>query len=210
MENNKKIIKFCGIKSRADLQYCGKVLPTHTGFVFCEGSKRYVSDIDVIEMLYDVNFPESIKKVGVFVNEDTKFVLDTADLLALDVIQLHGEEDSKYISKIREYFYGEIWKAVTVTEENIDKVNDYPVDKILFDNKIPGSGVVADWELIKKNPPKMPFILAGGLNKDNIKLAISELNPDGIDISSGIEESGVKSLEKMLAVAEVLRSCGWK
>lgn len=217
MEN--KIVKFCGIKRRTDMYYCAQIAPTHMGFVFSDQSKRYYRpDNLIIDLMNCRKELCDIKKVGVFVNADISFVIKNAVLLSLDVIQLHGGEDNEYISKIQQSLpeitmrRPEIWKALPVTQSNLERLNEWNTDKILLDGHDPGSGVTSDWELIKKyrNFFSKPFILAGGLNASNLKDAVTELNPDGIDISSGIETDGFKDMGIMKKILDIVKESGWE
>lgn len=214
-----KIIKFCGIRRRTDIYYCAQIEPTHMGFVFSEQSKRfYRPDNLIVDLMSCRNGLRNIKKVGVFVNSDISYVLKTALLLSLDVIQLHGDEDSEYISRLREelpdkmFSRPEIWKALPVTQYDMERINEWNTDKIILDGRNPGSGQLCDWELIKKYRHlfSKPFILAGGINISNLKDAIAELHPDGIDLSSGIETDGAKDMDLMEKILDIVKEVGWE
>jgi phosphoribosylanthranilate isomerase len=206
---NIKIIKFCGIKSRQDIDFCNQTKPTHVGFVFAKESKRYIAPEELFVFLKKLS--GSIKKVGVFVNSEEFDIVSTVTLLKLDVVQLHGDEDCAFVEALEKSLARhnlsnvEIWRAVKVTEENMQKLSCLTADKLLFDGTTPGSGDVSNWELIKKYRSEKPFILAGGLNIDNIETAISDINPMGIDLSSGIETDGVKDIETMKKIMEILK-----
>ncbi|GHU52900.1 N-(5'-phosphoribosyl)anthranilate isomerase [Clostridia bacterium] len=213
---NTKIVKFCGIKRQKDLYFCGQTEPSHMGFVFAENSKRFIDPNKlVVDLMPCRNLLKNIRKVGVFVNADIPFIVKTTALLNLNVIQLHGDENNDYIASLELAFPNrllkdpQIWKAFKVTEENLQNIENSIADRILLDGINAGSGIEANWELIKKHRPKRPFILAGGLNIKNIKSAIEELDPDGIDLSSGIETEGFKDLEKMEQIIDIVKSYGW-
>jgi phosphoribosylanthranilate isomerase len=191
-----------------DIDFCNQTKPTHVGFVFAEKSRRFVAPEELFAHLKKLS--ANIKKVGVFVNSAEFDIVSTVILLNLDVIQLHGDEDCAFAENLKKSLINhslrnvEIWRAIKVTEKNMHNTNCLTADKLLFDSTTPGSGMVSDWELIKKYRPEKSFILAGGLNIDNLKDAVTELEPMGIDISSGIETDGIKDIKKMIKVQEIL------
>ncbi|MDR0920083.1 MAG: phosphoribosylanthranilate isomerase [Oscillospiraceae bacterium] len=216
MEKENKIVKFCGVRFRKGLYFCGQTQPSHMGFIFAEKSKRYINPEKlIVDLMPCSNLLRDIKKVGVFVNADISFIIKTTALLNLNVIQLHGDEDNEYIKTLEDSFSNrlfikpEIWKAMKVNEANMMLIDLTCADRILLDGANPGSGEKADWEIIKKNRPSKPFILAGGLDIHNIKDAINELDPDGVDLATGIETEGFKDLEKMEQIIKIVKGCGW-
>ncbi|HNX64824.1 MAG TPA: phosphoribosylanthranilate isomerase [Oscillospiraceae bacterium] len=203
-------IKFCGIRREKDIEYVNELLPDYIGFVFAE-SKRMVSIEQAV--LLRKKLDKRIKCVGVFVNEAPKNVLHIAEAVPLDVIQLHGDETAEYISKIRAKSDSEIWKAVRVSSpEAVREAEKLDVDMLLLDSFSPseygGTGIPANLSYIKEAGIKKSFFLAGGLNSENILESTKEVNPYGVDISSGIETDGFKSKEKMLEIIKKLRQRG--
>lgn len=199
-------LKFCGIRRKEDVLFANQTRPDYIGFIFAD-SKRYISPEDAAEISENLN--PAIKKVGVFVNATVSDVIHTADTAGLDVIQLHGDEDADFISNLREWTECEIWKAVRVkTSEDILNAEKLGADILLLDSfskeAYGGTGKVADWDVIKNTPVKMPYFIAGGLTADNIPEALEKLSPYGIDISGGIETDGCKDLNKMQVVMSVL------
>lgn len=200
------IIKLCGIRRIEDIEYVNEFLPNYVGFVMAD-SKRKVT-LDQLIFLKENLYPK-IKAVGVFVNEKIENIKKVAPYL--DVIQLHGDEDSDYINILNnEIKDKEIWKAVRVTNaSSIKNAEMLPCDKLLFDsfskNAYGGTGDIANWGIIKESTITKPFFLAGGLNLSNIENAINEVSPFGIDISSGIETDGVKDRKKIENIINLLR-----
>ena len=124
-------IKICGMRRVDDILYVNTYHPDYAGFILSEGFKRTV-DIDTF---YDLELllNKEIKRVGVFVNEPIENILKSF-AQKLDVIQLHGEENAEYISKLRKNCDCEIWKAVRVKYADdiicsaMEKVQPYGVD----------------------------------------------------------------------------------
>lgn len=101
-------IKICGLKRLQDIEYVNELLPDYVGFVFAK-SKRQVDMEKAEELIYKLN--NSIKTVGVFVDEDIKKVKNIAENLKLDVLQFHGKEDEEYFSQLKEF---QLWKSVSI------------------------------------------------------------------------------------------------
>ena len=152
---------------------------------------------------------ESIKTVGVFVNETVENLLKIAEEVKLDVIQLHGDEDETFIQSLKECTNVEVWKAVQVrSAADAEKWIDSSADMLLFDayhkDERGGTGEVFDWSLLDEF--ERPFMLAGGMDSTNVARAIRTVRPYGIDISSGIETEGVKDDEKIKAFTNIVRT----
>jgi len=196
-------IKICGIKSYEDIKWINKYLPDYIGFVFADSSRK-ISLSKAIEISKKID--KRIKKVGVFVNEEIDLVNKYARECKLDIVQLHGNEDQKYIKKI-EY---PIWKAT-----RIKKIDDITIRKRkyisgeLIDyysiNQYGGSGEKIILDGIVKKEGKPFIILAGGLNSLNIKEAIKYVNPNVVDVSSGVETNMKKCTNKIEKFIEAVR-----
>ncbi len=198
-------IKICGLKRMEDIEAVNEYKPDYIGFVFA-GKKRYIEPRTA--HVLKQNLSPGIKSVGVFVNADTEFVANLAAEGTIDMIQLHGDEDAEYISRLREKTDAPIIKAVRVRAvSDIYECEKLPCDYMLFDTFVKdsygGSGVTFDWRMIPK--VSKPFFLAGGLSEKNIAAAAG-INPFCLDISSGVETDGFKDREKIKKVIEIVRS----
>ncbi len=205
-------VKICGICSRADLEQICALSPDAIGFVFFATSKRYVRPEQVAHWL---NFiPETIKKVGVFVEPTADEVEAIARTCQLDIIQIHTTSNGWKID--RPLFQGlEIWLASKledgITPTLLEAVQPEPSVLLTdsFDSEtIGGTGKLCDWDSAKKTKDLgKPILLAGGLNHTNIAKAISVVQPWGVDVSSGVEkEPGVKDLRKVKKFLTALRA----
>lgn len=202
-------LKFCGFKNKVDIENALKCEVDYIGIVFAK-SKRKVDREQAKEMIKGFDFG-SVKLVGVFMNQELEEVLETADFMNLNVIQLHGCETNEYIRELQSKFGGKIWKAIPGSKESLVSFNDIPADLILIDStKGGGSGEIADWDLIEKHQGDFnkPYFLAGGINAGNIIEVLGKLRPTGIDISSGIEIDGNKSLELMNEISRMVKNDG--
>lgn len=194
-------IKICGIntKESAIASHGAKYI----GFVFCEDSPRFIQP-DVVKTIIPY-LSMSQKKVGLFVNEKIDLIKKITLDLELDMIQLHGDEDESFIRKLKLLTNKKIIKAIPIqTVEDIKISEEFKnfCDMILFDtktnNQFGGTGTSFDWKLLKNFKTSKKWMLAGGLNINNIKKALKTAKPDIVDISSGVEkERGVKCEEKI-------------
>ncbi|AGY77908.1 phosphoribosylanthranilate isomerase [Clostridium autoethanogenum] len=206
------LVKICGIRRIEDVEILNKLLPDYAGFVFCE-SKRQVT-LKLAEELIK-NLDKKIRPVGVFQNNSLEEVKNTAEMLKLDVIQLHGREDESYIKNLYPF---KIWKSVSIdgkdildnVKHKIDKISNYNVEAVLVDSsvggKTGGTGINFNWNVLKNLNVNKKLVLAGGLNSDNINTALEVVKPYAVDVSSGVEENGVKSLKKINEFMEKVRN----
>ncbi|KOF56849.1 N-(5'-phosphoribosyl)anthranilate isomerase [Clostridium sp. DMHC 10] len=191
-------VKICGIKRQEDVEFVNKYMPDYVGFVFANSKRKVTMES---AKLLSLNLNTGIRKVGVFVNEEYKIVKNIAEALKLDILQFHGSEGNKYINQFNNY---EVWKAFSLTSKNdIKLIKECCADAFLIDskdgNKTGGTGKVFDWNLLKaaKDYIEKPIIAAGGLNENNVEMCIKELNPFGVDVSSGVETEGFKDEAKI-------------
>jgi phosphoribosylanthranilate isomerase len=195
-------IKICGLKRQEDIDFVNIAKPDYIGFVFA-GEKRKINFNTAAKLKSLLN--KEIQAVGVFVNADTDNVVNLCRNCIIDLVQLHGHEDELYISKLKKEINQPIMKVLRVKEKVCDIRTK--ADFTLFDThsgfEYGGSGKVFDWNLIKEY--KKPFFLAGGLNRDNIKKALTELKPYCVDLSSGVETDGIKDLNKIKEITQIVR-----
>ena len=152
---------------------------------------------------------DTIKTVGVFVNETLDNLVTIASEVNLDAVQLHGDEDEAFIQALKEKTDVEVWKAVQIRSvADAEAWIDSSADMLLFDayhkDERGGTGEVFDWSCLDEF--ERPFMLAGGIDSTNVARAIRTVRPYGIDISSGIETDGVKDDEKIKAFTNIVRT----
>ena len=196
-------MKFCGLTRPCDMEAVNEIKPEYIGFVFAKKSKRYVTPQKAME-LKKLLSPE-ILAVGVFVGEEPEVIAGLLENGTIDIAQLHGSEDEEYIRKLKTMTDKPIIKAIQVTDESTYAETKLPacsVDYLLLYSGA-GTGTTFNWN--KTGKLCKPYFLAGGLSPDNVEEAIELLHPYAVDVSSGIEEDGVKSKEKMAAFAAAVR-----
>lgn len=197
-------IKICGIRRFEDIEIVNKYRPEYIGFIFAN-TKRYVSPELAKEL--SAKLSGDIKTVGVFVNAPVDVVLGTVKTAGLDVVQLHGEEDSEYIAALGRIC--EVWKAVRVRDgDDIEDIDG--VSRILLDKYTPdaygGTGERFDWSHMGTLKTDKPIVLAGGLNKENVRAGIEIFNPVCVDVSSAVETDGFKDEMKVKEFIETVRN----
>ena len=217
-------VKMCGISKVETIPAVVEAKPDYMGLVFAP-SKRQVT-VDQAKILveelhrgyakkygsdteHDKN--DTIKTVGVFVNETVDNLVTIANEANLDAVQLHGDEDEAFIQSLKERTNVEVWKAIQIrTAADTEKWIDSSADMLLFDayhkDERGGTGEVFDWSSL--DAFERPFMLAGGIDSTNVARAIRTVRPYGIDISSGIETNGMKDDKKITAFTKIVKSIG--
>ncbi|HEY9703451.1 MAG TPA: phosphoribosylanthranilate isomerase, partial [Allocoleopsis sp.] len=162
------------------------------------------------------NLPQSIDLVGVFANTTIDVIAEIVNYTGLTIVQLHGNENSAFCQELKANLPEKIKiiKALIIKDETDLKnaANYYnDVDILLLDAYHPqilgGTGQTLDWQILQEFKPPLPWFLAGGLNPDNILDCLEVLHPDGIDLSSGVENSpGDKDLIKVKLLFDRLNS----
>lgn len=194
-------IKICGLRSEEDIFYVNELRPDYVGFVFLEGRRRYISPQEAARLRKRLD--PSIQSVGVFVNEPVENVAALLKEGTIQLAQLHGREDEDYAKELKRLCDKPVIKAFIIrTPADVEEALAYPADYLLLDNGL-GTGEVFDWTLIKNI--ESPFFLAGGLTPDNVRKAISDVRPYGVDVSSGVETKGRKDYRKIKALIESAR-----
>lgn len=196
------LLKYCGNYSFEDVQITANSRAGYLGFIFAE-SKRSVTVHQVKQWLEQIQIPQKI--VGVFVNADLEEIEYVSSRIRLDIIQCHGEETPDYILNLKAALSPQIWKVVHHSQNGLEKMKQYDglVDGYVIDSKISGqrggTGQTFDWSSIPSYQQEalrqqVPIFIAGGINPQTVKELLL-YQPVGIDLSSGIEKNGRKSIE---------------
>ena len=198
-------VKICGLKTPSDIDNCIKAGADFIGFVFFQKSPRHLSPTNAAELsdYYECNYSDSgIKKVALCVNPTDKELSEIVSTSKPDFLQLHGTEPPMRVDEIRQKYGLPIIKAIRVKSQlDIKASHQYNLlaEWLLFDaaasaDLMPGgNGESFNWSLLADFECDLPWMLAGGLNPNNVAHAIAQTNPDGVDVSSGVEAStGIK------------------
>ncbi|MFA5046527.1 MAG: phosphoribosylanthranilate isomerase [Paludibacter sp.] len=200
-------IKICGMKYSENIKAVSALKPDFMGFIFYPKSPRYAGTLD-ISVLNE--FPKTIKKIGVFVNENLENILTIAFKYKLDGMQLHGTELVEMCEKLKEVGYIVI-KAFPIAEAynfKVTKTYEGACDYFLFDTKTDaygGSGVKFNWKILDEYKGETPFLLSGGISTDDAEDILKIEHPKfaGVDLNSKFEVKpgikNVKLLEKFIS-----------
>jgi len=202
-------LKICGMKYQENSEEIASLQPDYLGFIFYKKSKRYF-DGEIPDL------PKSIKKVGVFVDENEEVVSEKIRKYQLDSIQLHGDETPEFCNQ----FYKkqvEVIKVFSVDNHfDFSRLNEYEnvCDYFLFDTKGKqkgGTGIKFNWRILERNKSVKPYFLSGGIgldDADSIKLNLKNgvlRNCMAIDVNSRFEsKSGLKNKEELKKFKELI------
>ena len=197
-------VKICGITSLKDAEMAVNYSVPAIGLIFYPDSPRYVDPAEVEQWIDRI--PDSVKKVGVFVNEQIDTINNITRQLKLEFIQLHGDESPEFCNGI----IRPVIKVFRVCDDfDAIVLNEYDVHGFLFDTykkgNPGGTGTRFNWDLIANLKTETPIILSGGLTPENVLNGIGAVNPAAVDVNSGVESvPGVKDEEKIKELFSVL------
>ena len=183
------MVKICGITNREDALAAVEAGASAIGFNFYRDSPRYISPTGA--SMIAAKLPAHVWKVGIFVNESPETIARIALDAALDVAQLYGTSQARGIR---------VWRAVQANESLLSHVNDETAEAVLLDTPsddlLGGTGTSFDWSRAKGLPKHI--IIAGGLDASNVRRAIEQAQPWGVDACSRLEKSpGLKDHDKV-------------
>ena len=198
-------VKICGIDRIESVDMAVEEGAAYLGFVFYQPSPRNLSLDKAKQLIFRV--PKNVIRVGLFVNPTNAEIEDVLTSADLDMIQLHGHEKPSRILEIKKLSQLPILKAIKLAKQKDLKsaTNFYDVaDHLLFDAKAPatlknalpgGNAISFDWQLLRHAKIPLPWMLAGGLNANNIAKATASSGATTLDVSSGVENiPGIKDL----------------
>ena len=206
-------IKICGITTVEQGTQIARMGATDLGFICVPNSPRYLKLAQLQTLVSEL--AGVANTVGVFADFSVATISHVVALTNMDTVQLHGTESIEFCQELRQALPDtEIIKAWRVrTSSDLVAIQAYSpvVDSLLLDaydpNALGGTGQTLDWEQLSTFKPSIPWLLAGGLTPDNVCTALSQLYPDGIDLSSGVEVSpGNKNLDLVDRLFVNLRS----
>jgi phosphoribosylanthranilate isomerase len=218
-------IKICGNTNFDDAQLAAELGADAVGFVFAP-SPRQVTAADVAHIT--PHLPEGLECVGVFPALAAQQIAGIAQECGLTAVQLHGGVNLELLRQLDEIFNGQVkliqtvhWQVdadtanAAVVAEQLRQIDaDGLAARVLIDTKVGsdlgGTGVSFDWDAARATLAEagagLKLIVAGGLRADNVADAIRRLNPWGVDVASGVEQSpGRKSPEKLAAFIRAAR-----
>jgi phosphoribosylanthranilate isomerase len=204
-------IKICGITNMADALDAIDCGADALGFNLFRGSRRFIEIDQASEWVSTL--PASIRKVAVMVNPSFDEAVRIAALPFIDELQLHGTESPRLCSQLAE---GRVTftKAIPIRDEtSLTQSIQFSTDRILLDSMVSGvfggTGQPLPWSIARQfvdGHPELQVILAGGLNSGNVRAAIAQVRPAGVDVTSGVEaEAGRKNRGRVQAFISAAR-----
>jgi phosphoribosylanthranilate isomerase len=211
-------VKICGL-TKVDQAKAIAVLGVDAlGFICVPESPRYIAPEAIGELvaaLPAISFSGgTLAKIGVFANASLEQIVSTVERGNLTGVQLHGQESPGFCQALRAALpHTELIKAFRVRDvDTLMETKAYTphVDVFLLDafnvHALGGTGETWDWSLVAGFKPDCPWFLAGGLTPMNVNAALQQVNPTGIDVSSGVESApGDKDLELVQALCDALQ-----
>jgi phosphoribosylanthranilate isomerase len=190
------MVKICGITRQQDAEAAIDHGASAIGFIFWPSSPRFIDPYRARKIAKALR--PFVSTVGVFVNQPREYINGVASLVPLSVVQLHGDETPDFASHLSR----PVLKAVTRRES----AGEWPEPAMLLVDvhdpvKRGGTGRVVDWSMAAAIARERHIVLAGGLTPDNVAEAVAAVQPWGIDVSSGVEESpGIKDERRIAAL----------
>ena len=209
-------VKICGMTSVGAARHAAACGADYVGLVFFPPSPRSLSPDLAREIAASV--PPGVAKVALTVNADDDLIA-AVTALGVDWLQLHGKEPPERVAQLKARTGLNVMKAIGIRDAgDLDQIERYsPVaDQLLIDAKPPqgaavpgGHGVAFDWRLIAGRDWELPWMLAGGLDTENVAEAIRLTGATQVDVASGTESApGVKDLDKIAAFIAAAKGAG--
>lgn len=205
--------KICGITRAEDAITAATAGADAIGLNFYPRSKRFVKPATAKPIAEAVRGRLSV--VGVFVNSTLEEVFDIVQQVGLSHVQFHGDEQPEVVTELKSKLTNTLTiRAVRVRDDGIqeaqleiDQWQDAGVDAVLLDaasiGAFGGTGKKLNWGTLEKLTINVPWLLAGGLDPENVADAIATCKPDGVDVASGVESGpGIKNAELVRKFAQ--------
>jgi len=196
-------VKICGITRLDDALAAVDAGASAIGFVFWPKSPRFLDPYRARAIA--AALPAFVTPVGLFVNQPREFVSGVASLVRLGAVQLHGDETPEFAASVA---------APVIRALPVEQASAWPAGAtLLLDAHDPlqrgGTGRTIDWTAAAAIAARRRVLLAGGLTPDNVAAAIAQVQPFGIDVSSGVERApGIKDHQRLKALFEAVHDTG--
>jgi len=206
-------VKVCGLTKVKNALECITLGANAIGCVFYPKSPRYVTDDEARDICLTIS--SKAVTVGVFVNESFSFIMKKVQRCLLDAVQLHGQESSELVHRLRKEKVKVIKTLFLSSKPTFENAKNYEPSAFLVecgDGALPGGNAVSwNWEKARHLVGNYPVILAGGLSPENVSDAVKQSTPDAVDVSSGVELSpGLKDTGRVEAFIQAVSICDFK
>ena len=207
--------KICGINDPVAMRTALEGGAAHVGLNFYRPSPRYVTPAQAASLTALV--PEGVNRVGVFVDPTDSEIDAVLSETPLDLLQFHGSEGPDRVAALRSRTGIEVMKAISIADEtDFARADGYldVADWLMFDAKPPkdmvdalpgGNALSFEWQLLGGRKWPLPWMLAGGLDAENVAEAVRLSNAAVVDTSSGVEDvQGKKNPDKIRAFLDAV------
>ena len=207
-------MKFCGLTRVEDARVAIALGASYVGVIFAGGPRQL--DPQAAKDLF-VRAGPGARRVGVFGSDTVERTAETAAVVGLDVVQLHGDPRATDVRVVRARFGGQIWAVARADGSLLPEWAEElfrEADAVMVDARVPGAlggtGVALEWGALARSLEDLrrgtPLVLAGGLTPENVARAVELLSPDVVDVSSGVESApGIKNHDRMRAFIRAAR-----
>jgi phosphoribosylanthranilate isomerase len=206
-------VKVCGLTRIDEAVACAEIGVDAIGLLFYPPSPRLVSERTAREI--SVTLPQKVWRIGVFVDESLREILKKVEFCRLNCVQLHGAEPPEMVESLESVGIRVIKSLFVRKRPFLSEAERYGASAYLIESGgglVPGgAGLSWKWGEAGELAGKLPCILAGGLNPENVGEAIYEFGPDAVDVSSGVEsEPGRKDIGKVRTFINAVRQAKFK
>lgn len=210
-------IKFCGMTRAEDVAVASSLGASYVGVIFAGGPRHQTPDGAGRVFAGTARPP---KRVGVMAEQTTDEIAQLVDALRLDVVQLHADPDARWVKKVRAATSADVWAVVRIAGAGLPPevaALAEQADAIVLDARVAGglggSGVTLPWDRLAPSldavRAQCRIVLAGGLRPENVAEAIAFIQPDVVDVSSGVESApGIKDHRRMRAFRDAVAGAG--
>lgn len=207
-------IKICGLSTPETIDAALRCGASHVGFIFFDKSPRNIDPARAGELRAAARGKAGA--VAVTVDADDRRLDHIVETMAPDMLQLHGRESPQRVAELKARYGLSVIKALPIsTRQDLGAASDYSgiADRLMFDAKPPpgaslpgGNATRFDWSILQALPPETDYLLAGGIDPQNVGEAIAIAHPPGLDVSSGVEcAPGVKDIGLIEALFAAIR-----
>jgi len=206
--------KICGLSTPETLDAAVAAGARFVGFVTYPRSPRHIASNDALQAL-GARVPKGVIRTGLFVDPVDALLEERLATGAIDLLQLHGAESPERVAAIKARTGKPVMKVIKVGQaSDVERgIAAYATvaDRLMFEGAegaLPGGNAIAfDWTFLSARTVPLPWLLAGGLRRDNVAEAVRVTGAPGVDVSSGVESSrGVKSVDLIRAFLDCVRA----
>jgi phosphoribosylanthranilate isomerase len=210
-------IKFCGLTRAEDVAEAAELGADFVGVIFA-GGPRHQTTRTAQTILFER--PRPPRRVIVVADQTPIEIAGLALAMRADVVQLHADPSPERIEQVKREVSADVWSVMRIAGSELPRNFDAVAgiaDGIVLDAKAPGglggSGIRLPWhelgDTLRGRRKGLRIILAGGLTPENVTEAISLIEPDVVDVSSGVEAApGIKDHKRMRAFRDAVREAG--